>query len=227
MSIEEFCREFYDSQIFKAEIAGIDATSVLWDTIKKTLVDADDTIESVDQELFVQEMTALRLELFALAWTHKFKKERNTIPQSIFTRQYLDEIGKSDIWEIMGKYSLAVAQSTSLKADCSYSERLAAKGNLERSNAVEKWYQNNVSDDANLTESEKFNIGCAARVFNRIGADIKREDYVLCKRVATRLADRIECSEGLKTEALLQMAFVVRMLYNGAKDAIESINLLD
>ena len=89
VSAEDFCKEFYDSQVFEAVIGGVNVVPQFWDAVRQELEAADPSVAKNDQALFQEELTALRMELFALAWMHKFKKDHYTIPQSIFAKRYL------------------------------------------------------------------------------------------------------------------------------------------
>lgn len=118
IGIEEFCREFYDRQILHPTIiaGGTDVGSVFLEGAFNYVVEADQSFAAIDPTLFRKEMTALRMELFGLAWSHKFKREEFTLPQSFFTKRYLEENGKLDIWDIMGEYNLANARSAVMTA---------------------------------------------------------------------------------------------------------------
>ncbi|MCJ7790248.1 MAG: hypothetical protein MUP69_08730 [Candidatus Atribacteria bacterium] len=49
----------------------------------------------------IDELMALRFGLFALAWIHKFVSDKIIVAQSAFTKCYLHEKGKDDIWSGM------------------------------------------------------------------------------------------------------------------------------
>jgi hypothetical protein len=226
--VEDFCRSFYDSQVFHAEIGGIDVVQTFLDIVKKQLEDADPSFAAIDKSLFRRELTALRLELFGLAWLHKFKEEQFTIPQSIFTRRYLEENQKVPIWEIMGEYNLAIADSVTLTATGQRMEdRNVMAVNATKSQMFENWCEANLGgrkpDD--LTESDHAILNCVARVINQYGADLRQRNGIGAKRVSARLADRLGCSPDMNDDALLKMMFTVRMLYDGAKEAIKSVDL--
>lgn len=85
LTIEECCRQFYDKNIFHSILADQDLWSGLLDTWIKAIGDVDPSFLSIDREVFYREMTALRLEMFGLAWGHKFKQEKFTIPSVYFT----------------------------------------------------------------------------------------------------------------------------------------------
>jgi len=225
-SIEEFCQQFYDSVVFHPIIAGEDFNKVWWGTVFDTVAEADKSFAVIDKTLFVREMTALRLELFGLAWGRKFKKEEFTIPQSAFTRHYLEESKRLEIWDIMEEYNQAIAQSVTMTEDGKQMDEMrVAKANLARVKFFDKWAKANISDTSASTEEEKGLANCVASVANRIGADIKRNDCILVKRLTSRVADRLGCDINLKYEALYWLGTAIFGLYEGAKEAIKSVNL--
>ena len=230
ISIEEFCRQFYDSQIFHAVMDGEDIWTGFLGSVLKSVVEVDRSFAVVGPTVFKREMTALRIELFGLAWGHRFKQERFTIPQSIFTRNYLEENEKLELWDIMGEYNQAIAQSATLTERGEQMEGRIARArvtslNLSRAKMFDKWAEANIGDPSAPTEKEKILANCAARVANRIGADMRRNDCILVKRLAARLADRLGCDINLKSEALFRLGAVIFGLYNGAKEAIKYVNL--
>jgi hypothetical protein len=225
-SIEDFCRQFYDFHVFNAIIAGEDAGKVILDTMFDSVVEADQSFAIIDRIMFYQEMRALRLELFGLAWGHKFKKEQFTIPQSVFTKHYLYENGRIEMWDIMGEYNQAIAQSVTMTEDGKQMNALqVSKANLTRFNFAKKWLEANPVDRSALTEEEKEVLSCVGRVANRIGADVRRNDCILVKRLAARLADRLGCDININPEVLFWLGSAIFGLYEGAKEAIEVVDL--
>lgn len=230
IGIEEFCQHFYDSQIFHATIAGGDVWSGFLETVFRSVAEVDQSFAVIDLGVFKREMAALRLELFALAWGHKFRQEKFTIPQSIFTRRYLERNGKLEIWDIMGEYNQAVAQSATLTVTGAQMEGRIARAritslNLSRSNIFDKWAEANIGDPSAPTDEESTLANCVARVANRIGADIRRNDCILVKRLTARLADRVNCDPNLSAEALFRLGAVIFGFHEGAMEAIKSVNL--
>jgi hypothetical protein len=226
IGIEEFCREFYDSQIFHTIIAGTDVWSGFLETVFKSVSEADPSFAAIDSNLFRQEMTAVRMEIFALAWRDKFEHDKHTIPQSIFTRRYLEENGRLDIWDIMGEYNQAIAQSAHMTESWKpIDERSWMHINKLRTDMFVKWAEANVGDPNSMTKEDEENANCVARVGNRIGADIRRADCIAVKRLAARLADRLGCDIDIHDEALFRLETVIFGFYAGAKEAIKSVNL--
>lgn len=78
VKVEEFCEGFYDSQIFHAIIAGADVSAGFWEFVLNSVREADPSFATDDLAAFRREMTALRVELFGLAWVHQVKREEFT-----------------------------------------------------------------------------------------------------------------------------------------------------
>ncbi len=114
ISTEDFCRNFYETQILNPKIgeAGIDAMSVYAEQIKKSVAEADSAFADIDLSKLTHELIAMRFELFALAWTHKFISGKNVVAQSAFTKHYLIEKGREDIWEGMRIYNSIINGAT-------------------------------------------------------------------------------------------------------------------
>jgi len=230
LSIEECCRQFYDSNIFHAIIAGTDVWSGLLDTYFESVAEADQSFLSIDPTLFRNEMTALRIEMFSLAWSRKVKHEDFAILQSIFTKCYLEENGRLDIWDIMGEYNGIVAYSASAnEMGMQMGGTRAEKINKLRANFLNSWWReaNIVNRDA-LTQEEKDKLMCVVRVANRIGADIWREDKgvnVTLGLLSGMLASRLGYDVNPKPEALIRLGSVILGFHNGAEEYLESVDL--
>jgi len=72
VDLEDFCRDFYEKNILNPVIEGIDAGAKYFDTVRKSIVEADQNFVDIDPKKFTAEMVLLRFELFALAWLHQF-----------------------------------------------------------------------------------------------------------------------------------------------------------
>lgn len=127
VSIEEFCQKFYDDNIFNAYVGGDDINLSWWQNAYKSIIEVDKSFKAVDFNKFQDEMNALRMELLGLAWQVKFVLERYTIPQSFFTKLYLQKINKTEIWDIMGEYNHIIAMSATINShECHNDERFSA-----------------------------------------------------------------------------------------------------
>ncbi len=225
VAIEEYCRQFYDFSVFHPIIANRDLNKAWWITVFDSMVEADQSFVTIDQDVFIREMTAIRLELFGVAWGYRFKQDKFTIRQSIFTRHYLEENQKLEIWDIAGEYNQAVAQSATMTESGEQMDAWrVAKANKARADMFDRWADANIGDPS-PTEEEKIIGTCVARVANRIGADIRRNDCILAKLLAARLADRLGCSTNLNAGALFKLGAVIFGLYKGADEAMKNVSL--
>ena len=230
ISVEECCKEFYDKHIFHAIVAGIDGWDVMLRSDLEFVTEADTSFSAIDPVLFRQEMTAVRMEVFALAFARKVKREDLTLVQSFFTRRYLEENGKLDIWDIMLEYNRAISDSATLTATLERMEDWRVeKSNLAKWEFFKKWWDTNIGgpidDPSASTEEQKMLAKCVARVANRIGADMRRADCAAAKRLAARLAERLECDINLSYEALFRLAATIFGFYRGAEEYLKSISL--
>ena len=126
----------------------------------------------------------------------------------------------------MGQYNQAIAMSATMNA--------SGKPTPGRIGEAQRTYYNLMKYEAVkalekslgtiITEDEQF-IGCSNHVINFIGADIKREDSVVVKLLASRLASRLECDVNLKPEALFRLSATIFGFYKGAEEYLKSINL--
>jgi hypothetical protein len=228
--VEECCRQFYDKNIFGENTVGTDVRSHLLDNYFKSIAEVDQSFLSVDKELFRDEMTALRMVLFAFALgcSKKFNKDEFTLPASFFTRSYLKEKGKLDIFDIMPAYNKAIARSAIMDANLQkYSgktgEALIIRVNDLRSRTALKWTDIYVGDRVIPLQEQKNKISCINMVANRIGADIEREDGVVVKSLCAELATRLRDGENLNSEAISQLSAIIFGFYRGAEEYLESV----
>lgn len=113
LTTEDICREYYESQIFRP--TGYDEASPakFFTDASIYLIEIDASFKGVDMATFLQEMIPVNIELFGLAWlnhnyelSEKIKIPDYVIPEEIvFTKKYLQENGRGDIWERMSFYN--------------------------------------------------------------------------------------------------------------------------
>ena len=214
MSIEEFCQDFYD-RFFHANVNVIDVTSAFLDTAFETVAKGDDRFAKVDHGSFRREMTALRVELFGLAWTHYFKAKKKfecCLKECSFTKKYLQSIGQNEIWDIMTFYNKAVARSVVEIASGERGRR--ARAAAFSSLRMELY--------GKLRTETDFDKECIALVLNRLKTDVAWRRRTTLKFLATEFAKRLECPRDLNEQAFLNLGIVMVGMYNGAKDAIKS-----
>lgn len=222
VGIEEFCQEFYDSYVFHQIVAGSDVGQLFYETVFKSVAEADPSFAVIDQAVFQREMTALRIELFGLAWVHHLKLDKYTLPQATFTKRYLQQVGQPHMWGIMTEYNGAVGRSMNYDANGKLltAESMKGRGSIAfrdslRMSLFEKWVKAGVDSD------------CAARVANRRGTDVNWSKGVTAMTVSFTLLERLERDpDSLNNEALFRLRAVVVGNYTGAKQFIQSAAVL-
>lgn len=113
VTIEDFCREFYDFSILGNTkiVEGFDHNAPHFiNSYRDMLIEVDPGFQKTNIKLFSKLFLALRFETFALAWMHKFG-DNTSFPQSEFTKKYLFENHKADIWDAMAAFNQAAARS--------------------------------------------------------------------------------------------------------------------
>ena len=132
----------------------------------------------------------------------------------VFTKSHLEQNQQTEIWNVMGEYNQAIAHSST---DIDNSERKQRERitfiNQLRVKLFDKWVESGLEPK------------CAAHVLNRMGTDVAWDKKVTLKHLTARCADRLQCQIRLDSEALFRISAVIWGLYNGAKEAIQSINL--
>ena len=115
MSIEDCCRGFYDSQIFKTKIsktANMDFWSHFLAQCKTLIAEDDQTFSLVDSDSFWHEMTALQLAIFGLAFTIRVKlKLEDMVREVYFTKHYLEHKRRIDLWDTVLDYNDVIDHS--------------------------------------------------------------------------------------------------------------------
>jgi len=109
VNLEDFCRNFYDNYILNPIVRSVNFGTALPDYV---INEIDSLFAHIDKHRLTEELMILRFELFALAWTHKFVSGKIVVAQSAFTKQYLNEKGKNDIWNGMEPYNKMINSAT-------------------------------------------------------------------------------------------------------------------
>ena len=116
VQMELFCKNYYDSQIFHAIVNGEDASQKIFDAAYQLLSESDPSFTKVDRIIFENEMAAMHLELFSLAFFKRFSNFDKAVQHSVFTRGYLLDKDRLDIWEAMGEYCQIIARTATMNA---------------------------------------------------------------------------------------------------------------
>lgn len=215
VNLEDFCRDFYDKNYINPVIGGVDVGSVLYDTARRSIIEADSEFEKIDLKKFSAEMIILQFELFALAWLHKFG-DRPAIAQSVFTKNYLNEKKRGDIWEHAEDYNQAIARSSAAgkSKEKAFDRVYLVKVNTTRMNLFEQYHK------------EGFDDKCIARVLNRLFSEDAWKKTITPNFLVFTLCDRLGFGQDEPNkEAQERLTYVVRMTYDGAFQALENIKI--
>ncbi len=217
VSVQDFCQDFYDSQVFHPIIAGQDMKWSYIDTAYDSIVKIDKLFKSVYRNVFRKEMMAVRMEMVGLAFTHNVKNKEKLLNQSLFTRDYLTKNAQSELWDIMGEYNQSIAMSST---DIAKGERASRATvvmiNNMRSLLFEEYMKKYFK--------EGMDVKCIARVCNREGCEVAWGNHVTDRYLMARLANRVGCNEGINPDALMVIASVIWGFYQGAKETIKSVS---
>lgn len=250
MKIEDFCRDFYNSQIF-------DVNNDYWtftlDSLGRQISEADQSFLSVDADSFWHEWTALHLALFTQAFTIQVKlKLEYMVREVLFTKRYLEQIQRVDLWFTLLDYNDVIDHSVFMKADGQSVEKDSAwnRGrsgflvdpkdanmdsrwarvrvtfmNTYRWGLFNKWIKKNVADEQSPTNEEKEKLECLMIALKGVGADIRHADCIEVKLLASRLMDSLGFINNLNAKAKFIITSFVFGLYTGVENYIKSVTL--
>jgi len=216
VNLEDFCRDFYERNILNPVIQGIDAGASYRDVVKRSIVEADDNFAYIDSQRFGEELVILRFELFALAWLHEFG-EKLAVAQSTFTKHYLHEKKRDDIWVDMESYNQAIARSSTL--------------GKKQKEAVDRAYLIRVNktrlDLFEQLHKEGHDPECIARALNRLFTEEAWNKDVTAGLLMFSLCDRLgfESSFEPNKEAQFRIMAVIHGLYDGALQSLKNIEI--
>jgi hypothetical protein len=209
---EDFCRDFYDSVVFSREQP--DFWTEFCANTQKQIGDRDAALMSVGLSELCDELRALRLEVFGIAWLHNVKSI-SAARQSEFTKRYLEEYGEYELWEIMGIYNQATARSTTGGHD---SQSAAGRSHLAKLDGLR-------ADHFDTWVELGYDSIAAARAANRLGSDIGWKQNRTQSYLSFALTDQLAV-EVNKDARLVVMAAIVGF-YRGSKDAIKEVRIVE
>lgn len=213
VELQAFCRDFYDGQVFQAVIGEEDTQQAFWDACYDSLVTADEQFRVVKPRNFYREMLAVRLELFTLAWMHKQKKYSAALGQVAFTKEYLENVGREDLWEAIRQYGNAVGSSV-VMADPGkrVSEAKQVFVSKTRFDLFNKWY-----------DEEGWDGECAALTGNHVLTEEAWKNGQALTALRLAFVDRVKCPMSERASFALQAIFYG--MYNGASEAIREVRI--
>lgn len=217
VNLKDFCRDFYEKNILNPVIGGIiDVGEAYFDAVRKSIVEVDTNFSNITTQKLVEAMIPLHFELFALAWLHKFG-EKLAIAQSVFTKNYLHEKNRDDIWEASGIYNQAIALSTTFgkTPEKAFDRGFLVVVNTTRMKLFEQYYK------------EGFDGECVARVLNRLFSENAWKRNVTAGLLMFALCNRLGFDKEFtpNEEAQFRWVAVIRGLYDGAYQTFENIKV--
>jgi hypothetical protein len=210
--LAQFCGEFYDTQILNPVIEGIDAGQVYVETVRRSVMEADPSFEGVETASLATEITAIRFEVFGLAWLHQFAG-KHAAAQSAFTKRYLEERNRADVWEAMEAYNQASARSSTLGHTPKTPSGRAHLVFIDKTRAdlFDAWLK------------QGFEPEPVARAANRFGTDVAWERNLTPGFLMLTLCQRLGCE--VNEEGQFRLIAVIRGLYDGVREALRSIKI--
>jgi hypothetical protein len=220
--LEDFCRDFYDNQILNPKIGvEIEVGNVLPEMFREKIVEVLPEFESISLQKIKEEITILRFELFALAWIHSFG-DKLAVDQSIFTKNYLREKGREDIWDGMGRYNKAISHSVTSglsKSNQAYIYKMRMDLFDEYVNILEK----------NGMPSAGIGLGLA---INRMSSKEVWEKGIIPYFLMLRLCHRFGLGHGKdyygpNEEAQFRLIIFIKGFYNGAQQSWDKVKIIN
>ena len=180
VSLENFCRDFYENKILNPVVGGIDVGAMYYDTVWRSVIEVNQNFAGISSQRLATEMIPLRFELFALAWLHQFG-DKSAVAQSVFTKHYLQEKKRDDIWDASESYNQAIARSVTLgKTDRTASGRAHIVFTVKmRVDLFDKYHK------------EGRDPKCIARALNRIFSDEPWKKGITAGLLMFALCDRL------------------------------------
>jgi hypothetical protein len=218
VGLEDFCRDFYENHILNPLGGKLDANGVYSDVVKDSITEVCPEFGKVDLQKLKAELTILRFELFALAWTHKFISGKEVVAQSDFTKRYLHEKGRDDIWAGMEPYNNMVDSGT-----------LHWLANLGKMNLSFNYNMREDLTKKNIEVAKELGIendDRVARVNHRLWSENAWKQKLLLAPLVVTFCNQIDFdSNELDGEAGFRLAAVVKGLYDGAQQSWDNIKI--
>lgn len=205
----DFSRDFYEQHLFSSKF---DVGGTYAQVVHRQICGTDPNFAKVQLPRLKDEMLGLQLEMIGTAWTHK-SKESAAIANSEFTKQYLADKSRADLWEIMGEYNQVVARSTTYgaKPDTPTGRARIAFTNSMRTEIYKGWRKKGHDGEA------------VARVVNRLMSNASWNQGITPILLGVRMMFRLDLEE---SESIAQnLPAIAFGFYQGAKESLEGIKL--
>ncbi len=201
MSIGGVCGEYYNNNVLRPMVTTKKGGPLVWDAFLKNIENVDYAAAAADEELFRREFAALRVELFGLAWSHLQKEEDFLVREILFTRRYLNDMQRTEVWESMDDYNKTILRS---------SESMHARQG-EREQVVTRLVNNGLDEEP------------ARRVVNRAGSEDSWNEGLISGLMSDTFKDRIDCQ--LRSQGLQIVEASIKEIYKEAEKTIKSYKI--
>lgn len=210
--LDVFCREFYDKNILTPAIAGMNVGTAYFETAKRSIAEVDARFAAVDSKRFFSEMTLIRFEVFSLAWLHQLG-DKQAAAQSAFTKSYLEERGRAELWDTLESYNKAIARSSTLghTSETPTGRAYLAFTNSIRMQLFDQWHK------------QGFEPKAVARAANRLSTDVAWEKGLTAGFLMLNLCERLGCE--VNEEAQFRLVAIIRGFYDGVCEALKPIKV--
>lgn len=216
VSLEDFCRDFYEKTILNPVIQGIDAGAIYFETVRKNAVEADQRFSHITSEQFATLMIPMWFELFALAWLHRFG-EKSSIALSAFTQRFLREKKREDIWDASEVYNRAIARSSTILESYGSTPDYAYLARVDKTRMDLFGEHFKEGDDPEYV----------ARPVNRLFCEKAWKRGITAGLLMLALCSRLGFDENFEPnkEAEFRLTSIIRMLYDGASQSLNKIKI--
>jgi len=216
VDLQDFCRDFYEKNILNPVVGGVDGGAIYFDIVRKTVVEADQNFADISSQKLATEMIPLRFELFALAWLHQFG-DKSAVAQSVFTKRYLHEKKRDDIWDASESYNQAIARSVTLGKT---SETASGRYHIVFTTKMRV-------DLFRHFCKEGHDPKCVARALNRLFTDEVWKKGITAGLLMFTLCDRLGFDSNFEPteKAQFRLTAIIRGLYDGARQSLEKIKI--
>jgi len=218
VKLEDFCLDFYENQILNPIVGKIDASNVYPEVIKKSITEVYPEFAKVDLQKLKKELIILRFELFALAWTHKFLSGKLVVAQSAFTKRYLHDKERDDIWKGMEPYNRIIDSAV-----------LHWLTSLGRMNLGFNYRMREDLTAENIKDAKKLGISIdesIERVNNRLYSEPAWKQKLLLGPLVFTFCNQLGLnSNELNEETTFRLAAVIKGLYDGAQQSWDKIEI--
>lgn len=161
---------------------------------------------------------ALRFELFALAWTHKYIRGLVVISQSVYTKHYLHEKGKDNIWSAMYDYNDMIGIAT-----LDWLAKLGKINKVFNYNMRKELIAENIEGAKELEVNMDDSI---ERVNNRVWSENAwRQKFILNPLIVSFCHHLGLNPLELKKETMFSLAIFIRGFYDGAQQSWDKIKI--